>query len=390
MEREFFEDMAANFWGCGGQVLLHRIPLPAGSPLDTGDQGIWHGIYTAMLALRYSATAGTATGSKTEQNLLNAQKGLRLHQTAHGESKPRLIRGVSDDLSTWEDNASNDTATGHLLGIYFGWKYGPQAMQPMFAELAENLALELVEHNNALVRADGRPTTYGALEQGWKSDPLRITLAMAIHAVAYTVGGRVVFKQHYEKLLDKYRAIIPYPKVKLFWLNNHNDTHRAAIHLMILADVTLGLRDEVAMAWNGLERIQSMVAKEANVWVNALTSWHGHWTARIRKTALTRLSEFDLESKRSNEGRDNYKSLTVGPVPFSTWWFKPVLWDGKWMANQVLPPWVMMSQDFHWQRNPFSLNEGTLGRPADSRLNCGDWLCAYWLSRELEIIKSAD
>lgn len=383
IEGEFFQDLVNYFWACDGQVLIHRIPLPTGSALDTGDQAIWHGVYTAMLALRY------ACGDKDHQaesysHLVQATKGLQLHQTIHGEPKPRLIRGVSDDLKTWQDDASNDSATGHLLGIYFGWKFGPETLRPVFQQLAGGLGAEILNHHHALVRADGQDTTYGALDQGWKTDPLRISLALAIYAVAATLTGVKEFAKAYSDLFVKYQSIAIYPKVKLWWLENQNDTHRAAIHLAILADLTSG--ESMHGYMGGLLRIRKMTAKLGNVWVNALCRFGLGNTSpnnvSDREQALKVLSEFTLADKQFNDGRDNSN--------FKADWFKPILWDGVYVANQPLPRHLVRAQDFFWQRKLRSLDPGTDGAKADSRLNGGDFLAAYWLSRQTGIISAED
>lgn len=390
LEAEFYSDLVNNFWVCDGQVLASRLPLPL-SPdnLDLGDQAIWHGVYTAILAIRWHLPMTGTPDMETYSHLVNAVKGLQLHQTAHGEANPRLIRGVSNDLKTWQDDASNDSATGHLLGIYFAWKYGPPTLQPVLQSLAAGLAAELLAHDCALVNADGKPTTHGALEQGWKTDPLRITLALAIYAVAATICKAPAFMKAYSDLYSKYKAIVPYPKVKLWWMDNQNDTHRAAIHLAILADLTTGgpRQDYI---W-GLERIRRMCAKLGNVWVNALCQWGGYgWAPDNRNEALKVLSEFTLKDKQSNEGRDNYEIMTKGPYPYSPAWFKPVQWKNTWMANQPLPRWQARAQDFFWQRNLRSLDVGSGGAGADSRLNGGDFLAAYWLSRLTGILNPND
>lgn len=390
LESEFYQDLVGNFWGCQGQVLLHRIPLPVGSPLDTGDQAIWHGVNTAILALRYHLQDAVQQ-TDTYGYLVSAVKGLLLHQTAHGEAQPRLIRGVSDDLKTWQDDASNDSATGHLLGIYFVWKYGPPSLQPVCGVLAAGLATELLTHGHALVKADGTPTTYGALEQGWKTDPLRISLALAIYAVAATICKAKPFMDAYSKLYSKYHALAIYPKVKLWWLENQNDTHRAAIHLAILADLTTGKPNEEYV--RGLTRIQEMAEKLGNVWVNALCQFGrgGPFLGRGEKEiALKVLSEFTLKDKMFNDGLDNYLLYQTAPGTFPGWRFKPVRWNGKWMANQPLPRWAVRSQDFFWQRNLRSLDPGSNGAVADSRLNGGDFLAAYWLSRLTGILSADD
>ncbi len=386
LESEFYQDLVSNFWGCDGQVLLHRLPLPLGSPLDTGDQAIWHGVYTAVLAIRYHLqTAEKQTD--TYGYLVDAVKGLQLHQMVHGEALPRLVRGVSDDCKTWQDDASNDSATGHLLGIYCVWKYGPPALQPVLQVLAAGLGTELLAHHHGLAGPDGKPTTYGALEQGWKTDPLRISLALAIYAVAATVCRAKPFMDAYSDLWKKYHRLASYPKVKLWWLDNQNDTHRAAIHLALLADTTTGKpRDEYV---KGLDRIEDMTAKIGNVWVNALCQF-GRGGAILRpgtrETTRKVLSEFTLKNKQYNIGHDN----EIDPRWQQEPWFRKVLWNGTYMANQPLPRWLVRTQDFFWQRNLRSLDVGSAGAQPDSRLNGGDYLAAYWLSRLTGILSADD
>jgi hypothetical protein len=384
LEVEFYQDLVNHFWGCDGQVLLHRIPLPPGSPLDTGDQAIWHGVLTAALALRYHLSTDSEQ-KDTYGHLVDASKGLRLHQTAHGEAKPRLIRGISDDLKTWQDDASNDSATGHLLGIYFGWRFGPETMRPVFAQLAGGLGAELLNHGHALVRADGTPTTYGALEQGWKTDPLRISLALAVYATAASLTGVPEFAKAYSDLFARYGKLACYPKVKLWWIDNQNDTHRAAIHLAILADLTIG--EPCALYCRGLRRIREMTAKEGNVWVNALCGWgtqSGY--PDDRDLALKVLSEFTLKDKQFNDGKENY------PIPeqFTNAGIRAVKWGDTYRASQPLPRWSVRAQDFFWQRNLRSLDVGSKGAEPDSRLNGGDFLAAYWLSRLTNILNAND
>ncbi len=385
LEAEFYDDLVQHFWGCDGQVLLHRIPLPVGSPIDTGDQAIWHGIYTGVLALRYYQVADPGQASRVYGDLVEAVKGLQIHQTVPGEATPRLIRGVSDDFEMWQDDASNDSATGHLFGIYGVWKWGPASLRPICHVLAAGLAAEILRNDHALIRADGSKTTYGALVDGWKSDPLRISLALAIYAVAATITRQPAFMKAYSDLYVRFKTMVPYAKVKFLWAENYNDTHRAAIHLAILADCAMGPAQLIYQG--GLSRIREMVAKDGNVWVNALCAWGREVQWRDdQEVAVKVLSEFTLRDKQFNEGRDN--SIRLPPAGFP--WFRKVLWNGKWMANQPLPRWMVRSQDFFWQRNLRSLDVGSEGAPADSRLNGGDFLAAYWLSRMTGILAPGD
>lgn len=375
LERKFFDDLNQNFWRCINCVLTYRIPLDVWglvpkmelSTLDLGDQALWHGVYTAMLAMRYKIIG------EGEDLLLRAAQGMFLHQTQHGEKQPRLLRGVSDDLKTWQDDCSNDTATGHLFGIYSLFKWGPISAQPMCKMLASGLATEILTHAHALVDSSGRPTTYGALEQGWKTDPLRISLALAIYATAVAICGAQPFADAYKELANQYKNMACYPKVSLWWFDNPNDTHRAAIHLAILSDLT---GDPVYK--EGLDRIRKIVAKDGNVWVNALCG--SSQALDDRSQAMKVLSEFTLADKQYNNGKDNstQEHFSVGTMPYQ---FHRIMWNGTWMANQPLPRWAVRSQDFFWQRNLRSLDVGSAGALADSRFNCGDWLCAYWASR---------
>lgn len=372
LECEFYQDLVTNFWGCNHQVLLHRIPLPQGSPLDMGDQAIWHGFNTGILALRSHVMANA-----NSMDILDVVKGLKLHQTIHTEVKPRLIRGVDEYCKTWQDDASNDSATGHLFGIYLGWKFGPEPLRPLFAELALGLAEELREHHHALVRSDGTPTPYGALEQGWLTDPLRISLALAIYAVASKIASPS-FQLSYDALYKKYAAIVSYPKVTFLWKDNPNDTHRAAAHLAILSDLTKQLRYR-----QGLDRIRDMVEKDGNIWVNALCAWGiGSSRQNDRPMALKVLSEFTLVDKQFNQGKANY--------PVTPYDIKAVKVDGTWRSKQPLPRHAVRSQDFFWQRNLHSIDVGSAGQPADSRLNGADYIGAYWLSRYTNILNIDD
>lgn len=373
MEKDFFKDLNENFWVCDNQVLSYRLPLPLGSPIDTGDQALWGGIYAGMLAIRYYLTGEGAELCE------RASKGLLLHQTIHKENSPRLIRGVSNDLKTWQDDCSNDSATGHLLGIYFLWKFGPPESRPVCGLLASGLAVEILGHKHSLVDSKGFPTTYGALVNGIKTDPLRLTLGLAIYLVAYEITGSPAFRHAFYTLYEKYSPLVPYPKVKLWGMNNNNDTHRAAIHLMLISMLTTDAKIKEDCR-KGLVRLRNLVAKDANVWVNALCSYgikNNTFFQEDLRVAKIVLSEFTLSDKMFNEGRDNYAT----PPETPGWKWKPVKWEGTYRAPQPLSRHMVRSQDFFWQRNLFSLDVGSNGGPADSRHNMGDWLCAYWLCR---------
>ncbi len=388
LESEFYSDLTGNFWACDGRILVHRLPIADIRTLDLGDQAIWHGVHCAMLAMRYSVSDGDQR-SRTYADLVEATKGLLLHQTVHGEPVPRLIRGVSDDLKIWQDDASNDSLTGHIFGIYALWKWGPTSLQPVCVQLALGIGTELLGHNNALVGPDGKSTTYGSLIAGWKTDPLRLTLALAVYAMASTITKQPAFMKAYSDLYRQYKPLVVYPKVKLWWIENQNDAHRAAMHLAMLADLTTGEANERYM--DGLERLHDMTAKLGNVWVNALVALgRAVQYPNDRAVALKVLSEFTLEDKQSNPGKDNSTPAREATIREQIPSFKRILWNGTYMANQPLPRWMARTQDFFWQRNLRSLDPGSSGGAPDSRLNGGDFLAAYWLSRITGILNSAD
>jgi hypothetical protein len=392
LEVDFYSDLINNFWVCDGQVLASRLPLPLGSEIDMGDQAIWHGVYTAMLALRYSALSPSVevvSNQDSYAEIIQAAKGLQLHQTGHNEPKPRLVRGFSNDLKEFKDDASNDSACGHLLGIYFGWKFGPPTLRPVFEQLAGGLAAELHNHEDSLVGPDGKATTYGALVQGWRTDPLRLTLALAIYAVAATLCREKTFIQDYERLFRRYKAIIPYAKARLWWYEKFPDTHRAAIQLAILSDLTDGEPRECYR--NGLRRVLGMTLKDGNLWGSALCAFGLSFApAALRPQALKVLSEFSPKEKQFNIGRDNSTPEADRRIREMIPNFSRVLWNGVYMANEPLPRWMVRTQDFFWQRNLRSLDPGDEHAPVDSRLNGGDFLAAYWLLRHLGVLTPND
>src|SRR5262249_32620321 len=49
---KFEVDLLDNFRIREGTILQYRIPLPIGSPLDLGDQSLWHGVMTFGLCVR--------------------------------------------------------------------------------------------------------------------------------------------------------------------------------------------------------------------------------------------------------------------------------------------------------------------------------------------------
>lgn len=309
LEEKLFTNLQTNNTVDG--KFMYQTPMPA----DAGDYALFQGLYLAMLAFKKADTSAAFAAL----------------QTLFVDSA--LIRGIQND-GTLNDTTSNDSATGVLFGL---WAIKDTTVIKRWAN-------NIVSHNYALVDLHGVPTRYGQLEQGWKTDPLRITLLLAILALA----GRD-FEYHYEKLYKKYRPILRYPKVKLLWWDTDYDTHRAAIHLRILWELT---RDTVYQ--DGLRRIHRIMRKSNNAWVEALCA-----PAVERKDVnLSMLYTFTYADRIKGA----VQSINSGAVESVNWppnlpsWLS-FLGTKKRRAKETLPMNKRGSQDFFWQRNMFSLDE---------------------------------
>lgn len=355
-----FEKDLADFAIRGGTIYQYRIPIPVGSPLDLGDQALHHGLATAMWAFKgdYEKIAFFLVGLRDQQ------------------PNGRLIRGIDEKGNTMED-ASNDQATGHLLGLWAAWFYGNPAQRIMASTLTDIWTSNVLANGHALVNPDGKPTTYGALIQGWRTDPLRLTLCLAIYCVAYAMTGNTKYRTAYQEIGTKYLDLIPYPKVKFLWWDTNYDTHRAAIHLMLLAKhgpFSIEARD-------GLLRLRFLVSKEGNIWINALCAMGlEEKTLDDREMALKVLSEFTLADKQYNTGKVNSDDANV----------EKTIWNDEWVSRQPLPRWRVSAQDNFWTRNLYAIDFRNQGDPADSRYNGMDFLTAYYLCRKLGILNEND
>lgn len=374
--QRFEADYFQNFTLYQGQIWNYRIPVdrtrPA--PWDVGDQAIWHGVMQAGLAFQYAATKDP----ETAKALAAGVRGLILHQTIHGEKYPRLVRGIYED-GTFQDEASNDSATGHLAGIYFTWKYGPVELRPLCQQLIANFAWELIAHDYSLVRADGSPTDFGRLIQGPLTDPLRLTLCLAILGAAHMMTTEPAFYQHFYPLFKKYRAIIPYAKTKFMWWDTYYDTHRAALHLTILADMQpMGEIHQAAA--HGLQNLLELEERSGNAWVIYLIARHVPPATEVMNQCRKMLSEFCVELRGPDTERINSTRTD----------FKKVLWNGRWMAAQPLPRHQVANHDFFWRCNLHSIDDHVGNKSPGTIYSGMDFLVAYWLGRQLGTLAESE
>jgi len=281
---------------------MYQLPMPK----DSGDFALFQGLYLAMLAFRYADTA--AAEAQLERLFINNI----------------LIRGIQAD-GTINDTASNDAATGVIFGLWASKQ----------TDLAARWARQICASGYALTDLKGTPTEFGALEQGWKADPLRITLLLAILAV-----GRLndpALDAPYFELFAKYKLLLAYPKVKLLWWDTDYDTHRAAIHLHILYKVT---GQEIYA--KGLRRIHRIMRKSNNAWVEVLCAP----ALGPHEVNLSMLHTFTYQ----NRTRGVVQPPDPGPI-------ETVNWGGHVRAKETLPMENRGSQEFMWQRNMFSYKE---------------------------------
>lgn len=363
---KFERDFRENFHTHGGRIWSYKLPV------DPGDQCIWHGVYTAMWALKYNVTRDPLDLAF----LTGCATGLRLHQHPTGETQPRLIRGWREDW-TYEDEVSNDQATGHILGIYFLWKYGSIECREAAKQLAVGFADELAIQGNKLVNADGSVTKHGALENGLMTDPLNLTLALTVYAVAYELTGERLYKIRYDELVRKYRLLIPYANVKLLWWEKTHHAHRAAIHYSILCDLERD-HDLRKKYFKGLLRTWHMERKSANPWIYYLlrrVCLHDPaYEDRVRK----HLKEFTLEEKQYNVERINSTRVET------------FQWGKYRRARQPVARWRVGSQDFFWQRHMYSADDWLGNATGNVRHNGADFLIAYWGLRSLRLLGATE
>ncbi len=403
-EAECWGDLQG-FWFFN-EILAHRIPQDQVPPvLDMGDQATWQGIYVATLCFKYAR----AKSDSLAQLIAHALNGMYQHQWFHGEGKSRLIRGYDRGANNaWEDDASNDTLTGHFFGLYSVLQFGPMELKGKALQLLNGIATELIENNCCLIKADKTPTSYGKLINGALTEPLQMTLALAILTVADHYGLHGHAAKMRDEVYTKYGTMIPYPKMVLGQWENWNDDHRAAIHLAVLAMEDKSPRMQ-ELVRKGLVRLWSLLRTRANIWVNALIMLGlGEAAPKGMQAEMTIhanmiLSEYELEDKRWDtetdwRGKlDVKKNLWSGKeiVPFLAdgllpWTPRIITVNGHQRATQPLPLWANGKQDFVWQRHRYSVCDWMGQNQPSQKFNGADFLAAYHLSILTEILSSAD
>lgn len=342
LDKKFAAELDAEFMMPSGEF-LYQHPRPN----DAGDTAIWHGVCCGMRILR---------GDDVSQQF----KFLR-SLFINGA----LIRGYWEGTNEPNDTTSNDSATGPLFAFYCALRFGNETLKSEVEAILLPWAENLKKNNWALANLKGQPTKFGQLENGIMTDPLRITLLLAILSLASAYDSKYLVD--YNKLYDKYKPILAYPKVKLLWLDTSYDTHRAAIALHVLYWMT---KDKVYK--KGLQRLWRISGKTNNVWVYTLC-------AEALDKEETGLIDSVLQTF-------DYKKRQLGNMESLNNDWPSVKWGDKLRAKKALPINRRGSQDFFWQRHPFSLSEN-VGNIIPGCYHSGlDFLVCLNLAKRLNVL----
>lgn len=350
LENLFWADINARFYQPTGEF-YYQIPRPQ----DAGDTALFQGLATSLKILRKA-------DSLKERTFIQSLF-----------PNGALVRGYYADGRP-NDTTSNDSATGMLFFFYTALWYGTDDERATAGAMLRQWVNHLKAHNWALCDQQGNPTTYGKLEDGLMTDPLRMTLLLALLSVAKAYDP--AFAQDYSDLYHKYYPILAYPKVKLLWWDTDYDTHRAAIHLHVLYQMT---KDEVYK--KGLVRIWRISEKTQNAWVYTLCSVamdnpDGAFVVRM-------LSTFDFNRRQLGnvESINDVPSVNWPPqLPFN-------LTTPKARSKSALPLSHRGSQEFFWQRCMLSKDEWVGNKTGDTFHSGLDFLLCGWLASRLGLLK---
>lgn len=347
----FAADLEARFMQPNGEFLYQR-PRPS----DAGDTALFQGLATGMKILRGDDVTKQVAFIKT---LL---------------PNNRLIRGYQDD-GLINDTTSNDSASGLLFFFYCSILYGSSSVHQEASDMLVAWLRQLKADNWSLCAQDGTPTKYGVLDAGVLTDPLRITILLALLALGTTCSPE--FAADYQTIYKKYKLILSYPKVKLLWYDTKYDTHRAAISLHILYLMTGDNRFK-----RGLQRIWRITRKENNAWVYTLCQIALTDTTDSM-IVYTMLSTFDFVKRQLGNVQsinDDQPSLNwPKKLPFGI--TTPVV-----RCEHPLPLNKRGSQEFFWQRDMNSLDEWVGVTTANCYHSGLDFLICYNLAKHRGLI----
>ncbi len=339
---------------------------------DFGDQAVHHGLATAALAL--AAKNGDVSPAAATQ----AARAIRLFF-----ENGKLVRGRDPrDATKFGDDASNDSASGAICGIYFSWKHGGTQAAEESEDTIRVLADELAANDYALLKQDGTPTTYGKLINGLLTDPQRSSLALAIFKAAHVITGEPVYAQHFAKLNKSYGGLLRFADFKFLDYTKSYEAHRSAIHLHILADCALGDADLAQRCAGGLARIWSLHRKTRDPWLAALVNRFWRIPDLEMREVVNRLYEYPIPGKPPQRE-------TINSAKADYWKAQKVRFitvNGTLRASQPIPYHMLPSQDFWPQRHPFMCDGFAGATETFVRHNPVDFLAPYELLRLQSVV----
>lgn len=366
-------NLLENFRLTNGLFMYNRA-RPGEEP-DFGDQAVHHGL--AAAALGFGHQAGDVSPDLVRQAA--GAIGL-LFQDG------RLIRGRDPrDDTKFADDASNDSASGILAGIYFSAKYGGAPAGVAGIDNIRALADELIANDYALIGADGKPTTYGKLINGLLTDPSRSSIAIAILRTAHVMTGDPKYRKPFEDLYGRYGTLLRFAEFKFLDYTKTYEAHRAAIHLHILADLAMGDAELAERCAEGLQRIWKLHRKTRDPWIAALVNRFWRIPDAEMRDVVHRLHEYPPAGKPPPR-----ETINSDPMLTKYWNDRGVKFltvKGDVRASQPLPYHRLPTQDFWPQRHPF-MCDGFAGAADDFvRHNPVDFLAPYYLLRVQGVIK---
>lgn len=319
----FNADLEARFMQPTGEF-LYESPRP----IDAGDTALFQGLSTGMKIMQGN----------------DVSRELDFIRSLFPNN--RLIRGYWND-GRINDTTSNDSVSGMVFFFYAALRYGWPSLRVEASNILLPWLRQLKADNWALCDQAGNPTTYGKLDNGVMTDPLRITILLALLALSTGYSSHE-FTNDYLDLYNKYKGILAYPKVKLLWLDTAYDTHRAAISLHALYYITNDKRYK-----KGLQRIWRISKKGNNAWVYTLC--HSALDDKSEDGIVkTMLSTFDFAKRQLGNVQainDDQPAVNWPPkLPFD-------ITEPKVRSKYPLSLDKRGSQDFFWQRNMNSLND---------------------------------
>lgn len=361
-----------------GGFFIYRMSYP-GEEWDYGDQCLWQGMYAAMLAFRQHSEPFKMQVA----DLFKAVNAMAFH---HRGPRNYLIRGVnpgdlvnvSPESATFKEEVSNDSATGHLFGVYHAYLAGDTAIKDACRWMAAMLAEEIINNDYALVNQNRSKTKYGRLIQGPITDPHRAALALAILYVAWRLTGLKRYEIYFDDVFKSFGGLLRCGEVKFLWLTKTHEAHRVMMNLSILA----GYHERpLCSMWarEGMVNTLSQNRKAANPWLIALAS--SVFPERLKQsgldlTAKGRLSEFSVDRRSDCAERLNSQNEKQWNNTHGIRFFE---YDGKLRASQPLPFNLLGNQDFFFQRDLYSVDNYQGSTDTRPRYTGLDYLVAYWL-----------